>query len=452
MKRALRDLEEDLEGNSLDTVPTEARSVIARLCEAFVARGQSVQDFRSICEDAGYSVPKSTLEHWRRNVNEGGDALPGGEQRGRSRALSEEQERLFVGWVYWKNVNNQIVQLQTCLDFLQEGFGVTMSTSTVHEYLQRNGFSSLKMKKKAAGYKLSVESLVKMAFEWLRKHWRLLTRGEIWSIDCTLTGHRTDTWRSYAPEGGPPPLLDASISRFTNLIVTAISSLGRFYHSILFTYNQDFRRDRNRTMRRDMILGHLDSVLQEYNVEDYRVVYIGKAKNETRTYVAASAEVIQMFLDKIQVDHGSVWLSDCGKEFFPSSGSIFENYGAIHQAYPSPVHQYLSGNDNNHHTAGKNSWRALKIDFSDDIKACVALMHCFDLDAPNIRGYFEANLQCGKSKPDIELVRELIGGKNLCSNSYLMDCMYDYCIAFKKDGRGVVDGDYDDRLDGLYWQ
>jgi transposase len=177
MKRRKRDLEEDLEGDSLDTVPTEGRTVIARLCEAFVASGQSVQDFRLLCEDAGYNVPKSTLERWRRNVNKGGDALPGGEERGRPRALSEEQEGQFVGWVYWENVNNQIVQLQTCLDFLKEGFGVTMSASTVHEYLERNGFSSLKMKRKTAGYKLSVESLVKMAFEWLRKHWRLLTRG-----------------------------------------------------------------------------------------------------------------------------------------------------------------------------------------------------------------------------------------------------------------------------------
>lgn len=452
MKRAQRALEEDLEGDSLDTVPMEGRTVIARLCEAYVASGHSVHDFRLLCENAGYNVPKSTLERWRRNVSKDGNALPGGEERGRPRALSEEQEGQFVGWVYWKNVNNQIVQLQTCLDFLKDSFGVVMSASTVHEYLMRNGFSSLKMKRKTSGYKLSVDSLVKMAFEWLRKHWRLLTRGEIWSIDCTLTGHRTDTLRSYAPEGGPPPLLDASISRFTNLIVTAISSLGRFYHSILFSYNQDFRRDRKRTKRRDAIVAHLDSVLEEYEVEDYRVVYIGKARNEKRTYVAASAEVLQMYLDKIQVDHGSVWLSDHGKEFFPSSGSIFECHGAIHHSYPPPVHQYLSANDNNHHTSGKNLWRGLKIDFSDDVKAGVALLHCFDLDAPNIIGYFEANLQCGKSQPDIELVRELIGGKNLRSSSYLRKCMYDYCLAFKKDGRGVVDRDYDDQLDGLYWQ
>jgi hypothetical protein len=46
---------------------------------------------------------------------------------------------------------------------------------------------------------------------------------------------------------------------------------------------------------------------KEFNVEDYRVVYIGKEKDEKRTYVAASAEVVQMFLDKNDIEKGEAF-------------------------------------------------------------------------------------------------------------------------------------------------
>jgi len=61
-------------------------------------------------------------------------------------ALIAEQERLLVGFVFWKNVNNEIVQLRTCITFLEESFGITMVESSMHDYLTSHGFSSRKMK------------------------------------------------------------------------------------------------------------------------------------------------------------------------------------------------------------------------------------------------------------------------------------------------------------------
>jgi hypothetical protein len=202
---------------------------------------------------------------------------------------------------------------------------------------------------------------------------------------------------------------------------------------------------------RDAQVAELDAALKEFNVEDYRVVYIGKEKDEKRTYVAASAEVVQMFLDKNDIEKGSFWLSDNGNEFFSANGSVLEPKGVNHIAYPPAVHQYLSPNDNNHHSSGKAKWRNMRINWDDDIRAGVALLKCFDDDQDNLQGYFEKNLQCGRNIPDIEHVRDLIGGKDLISNSYHKRCMYEYCIAFKKDGRGGEAGDYNDGLDGWKW-
>ena len=243
-----------------------------------------------------------------------------------------------------------------------------------------------------------------------------------------------------------------AISRFTNLIVTAVSSLGRCHKAILYTRNQAFRRDRNSTKKRDAQVAYLDKVLQEYQVEPRRCVYVGKVKKEDRTLVHASKEVLQLFLEAVQVDPGKVWLSDNGKEFWPKEGSSLASENVEHLSYPAPVHQYLSPNDNNYHAAAKAKWRAMELDYCDDVRASVALLHCLDSDAVHMRGYFETNMQLGQSVPGVEKVAQVIGGNVLKNNSFFKECLYEYCTAFQLDGRGLVERDEDDGLDGRYWQ
>ena len=138
--------------------------MLARLCDAFVEEGRALGEFSRLCEKAGYSVAESTLRRWRSNARSTGDALPGGEARGRPAALSEEQERLLVGFVFWRNCNNKIVQLQTARRFLADELHIGLADSTVHGYLVRNGFSSRKMKAKTDGYKLSEAALSDVMF------------------------------------------------------------------------------------------------------------------------------------------------------------------------------------------------------------------------------------------------------------------------------------------------
>lgn len=287
---------------------------------------------------------------------------------------------------------------------------------------------------------------------WLKSHWRLLKQGEVWSIDCTFTGHRLQTYKSYSPANAPPPRLGDGISRFTNLVVTALSSTGRYHESILFTFNQAFRRDRNPTPNRVAEVAYLDRVLKEYNVKSRRCVYVGKPKKEKRTCVAATPDILAQYLALIEVEPEHVWLSDNGKEFFTSEGSSLASRVAKHLPYPAAVHQYLSPNDNNHHSAAKARWRAMGLDYMDDVRASVALLFCLDSDAEHIAGYFQKNMQLNKAHPELGGVTAIIGGEASSNSSYFEDCRYDYCIAFRKDGRGTVERDTNDGLDGKHWQ
>ena len=109
VKRGLQDELDEEDGASVEPVPAEARTVVARLADAWMHEGRDVQSFLQFCREAGYNVAESSLRRWKQNVREHGEALPGGEERGRPKALTEEQERLFVGWVFWKNLANEIV-------------------------------------------------------------------------------------------------------------------------------------------------------------------------------------------------------------------------------------------------------------------------------------------------------------------------------------------------------
>jgi transposase len=92
----LEDEFEEEANSELKRVPKEARTLVAEVCDAYVAQGGSVEQFRSLFSNANYSLPARTLQRWRANVNSVGEALPGGEGRGRPRALSPEEERLFL--------------------------------------------------------------------------------------------------------------------------------------------------------------------------------------------------------------------------------------------------------------------------------------------------------------------------------------------------------------------
>jgi hypothetical protein len=441
-----------INGQELENVPLAARDTVAKIARAFIGDGGTQRDFSALCEKADLRVPTSTLSRWIVNLDAHGAALPGGEDRGRPKALSDEETRLLVGYILFGNANNLKISLLDAHTFVCEELHLDVVQSTTHNYVTDQGFTSRKMKVKASGYKLNRSEMSDLAFGWLQKNWRLLKLGEVWCIDCTFTGHRTDVYYSYALAGSPQPLLADNISRFTDVIVTACSSLGHFYKPVAFTYNQAARRDRNPSARRTAQIKKLNEILSAENVEPYQLVYVGKLTGEKRNIVPASPDVVRRFLDFYEIEPGQLWLSDNGKEFFPVNGSVLEEHGLKHKGFIAAVHQYQSTCDNYWFGASKRKWRTRGLDYSDGITSTVALLSDITASAVDCGAWFDRNLQLNRDAPDRELVSDLIGEKKAFESDYYRDCMYEYCVTFNKDGRALLNPGDGDQLDGRYWQ
>ena len=167
--------------------------------------------------------------------------------------------------------------------------------------------------------------------------------------------------------------------------------------------------------------------------------------------MAATAEVVGMFMEQIKVDKNQFWVSDNGKEFFTQEGSNLERYGVSHVGFPPAVHQYLSVCDNSWFGAAKQKWRARGLDYSDDIRSTIAFLADTDSTRLNARSWFQHNLQLHKANPDHEKVAELVGEKNVLEVEYYRECLYDYGIAEGEDVKVLLFPEANDGLDGRYW-
>ena len=73
-------------------------------------------------------------------------------------------------------------------------------------------------------------------------------------------------------------------------------------------------------------------------------------------------------------------LSDLGSSFVNQGKSVLLDIGfQKHICYPAAVHQYLSPNDNRLHGTAKKVWRESGIDYKDDVKSSIFLLHCLDI-------------------------------------------------------------------------
>ena len=77
------------------------------------------------------------------------------------------------------------------------------------------------------------------------------------------------------------------------------------------------------------------------------------------------------------------------------------------------MHQYLSPNDNRLHGTAKRSWRTSHIDFTDDIRSTILLLHLLD---HHLVQYGLTWFQRNMSKLKEADVSALIGGKPKRSN------------------------------------
>lgn len=388
---------------------TDQRELAARLVGPLEARGISRSVFREALTDAGITVPKSSLDRWVRAYAATGRIFTVEKASGAAPLLDTEQCEIAAGWVLFQNDSNQVVSLASFAKFCASAFGVELAQTTAHDYRHALGFSSKVSQTKASGFTVDVDALAKMMFEWKRERQREGDlKGLLASVDFTFTGHRTDRRVTYAPAGGAQPKSSTAITRFTNCIITVVWSDGvNRTPPALFTFNGKFRLDRvgRRTWieERDQLV----NALAHFRIDAKRILYIGAEKNETRLYASESAELLRRFFALYQLPPNGVVFSDNGKSFFPGGMSTLESLGfARHVAYPAPVHQHLSPNDNRLHGTAKARWRNSGVDFKDDVESSLLLLSHLDAAlAAHGAMWFQRNILDLTAKSARELIR-----------------------------------------------
>lgn len=401
----------------------DQRELLTRLVGPLEEHGISRATFRSILAEANITVPKSSLDRWVHSHLATGTVFTANKASGKAPLLDDEQCEVAAGWVLAQNDSNQVVSLASFSTFCKSAFGVDISRSSAHEYMHALGFSSKVSQVKTAGFTVDVDTLSKMMFDWKRERQRVGDlQGLVASVDFTFTGHRTDRRLSYAPAGGAQPKSRGASSQFTNCIVTVVWSDGvNRTPPVLFTYNGKFRFDR--AGRKAWVLERkkLEAELVQNGIEAKRIIYIGTATNETRTYANETADLLRRFFALYRVRRKGVVFSDNGTAFFPSGISALEAIGfAKHVAYPAPVHQYLSPNDNRLHGSAKTRWRNSRVDFKDDVASSLRLLNHLDTDIKaHSATWFKRNILNLTAESARELIRGRPGQRSQVDNDRL---------------------------------
>jgi|GEM_PF-1891702 len=399
------------------SISDDAKTMIARLYQVLHAQGKLRREFVADMSQAGYRFSESQLDRWVARVNAGETAVSITKATSPSVHLTREQRDIAGGWLLSQNLRGIPVHRSDYRAFCDEQFRQSLSEATVSRYLEEDGFSYRTMQSKAKGFVVDVESLRRQHWDWVQMQRKEklfdVPRSLLASADFTFTGHRTERRSSFASQGGSQPMLSASISPYTNCIITVVWADGiNRTPPMLFTYNPEFRRDRHPTARRAALIRHFDDCLKEYDIDVKRIIYVGKEEKESRYYVYESPALLRIFFEYYNVPKGAVILSDLGGSFVDQGKSVLLDLGfQRHVCYPAAVHQYLSPNDNRLHGTAKKVWRESDIDYKDDVKSCLFLLHRLDNDIrTQSKTWFDRNMIQLKEADVEELIRS-VGGR-----------------------------------------
>ncbi len=353
-----------------------------------------------------------------------------------------------------ENERHKKVKRATVKGFIWDKFEISVSDSTVSTLLGNAGFSERSLKTTTGGFMLTDKELVEMYSEFIR-NCRLegLFDNRFWSVDFTYTSYRNDIERGYTPVGGPQLKLARRLSRFTNCIVTCVSSHGEQIPCMIFSYNPAFAEKAARTKTERETRRRVREVAGKMGINLSRVVYLGVEAREKRTYVAESPEIIESFLRFNVVPEGVIF-SDGGKSFKRKKVDVIANLGHQHVTYPAAVHQYLSPNDNRLHGEAKNKWRAAQPNFDDDVYSSLLLMQCIDnVPTENIEGWFTKNFMFGAGKVTDEKVRAIISGPAYARFAFHRACCQKYQMKFEDSLVQLATPMHkiSSSLDGTFW-
>ena len=387
---------------------TDAREMIARVAGPLAERGVNLANFRAALEEAGYDLPKRSMHRWVHDLAETGRVFTGEKASGATPLLDSDQCEIAAGFVLVRNDEHRPVSVASFRRFCKLELGVALSHGSALNYLHNAGFSSKVARSKTSGFDIDIPTLSAMALDWREARQRAGDlRGLMASVDFTFTGHRTDRRVSFAPTGGAQPKSNRASAQHTNCIVTVVWSDGKNRTPpVLFTHNGKFRRDRVGRKAWIEEKRWLDECLRDFDIEPWRVVYIGKDKNETRLYASESAGLLQCFFELYEIPDNVVVFSDNGSSFFPGGKSALEPLGFTkHVPYPAPVHQYLSPNDNRLHGTAKRSWRESGVDFKDDVQSSLLLLNHLDVDTSKHGAeWFRRNIKALTQETALELI------------------------------------------------
>ena len=398
-------------------ISDDAKTMIARLYQVQHAQGKLRREFVADMGQAGYSFSESQLDRWVARINAGEAAVSATKKTGALAHLTRGQRDIAAGWLLSQNLCGVSVHRSDYSIFCNEQFRQPLSKRTVSRYLEEDGFSYRTMQSKAKGFTVDVESLRRQLWDWVQAQRKEelfdIPRCLLASVDFTFTGHRTERISSFASLGGSQPMSSASISAYTNCIITVVWADGiNRTPPMLFTYNPEFRSDRHPTARRAAVIRHFDDCLNEYGIDVKRIIYVGKKKGESRSYVSESPALLRNFFKHYKVPKGAAILSDLGGSFVDQGKSVLLYIGfQRHACYPAAVHQYLSPNDNRLHGTAKKVWRKSYIDYKDDVKSCLFLLHRLDNDiCSQSKTWFDCNMIQLK-EADVEGLVGSVGGK-----------------------------------------
>ena len=247
------------------------------------------------------------------------------------------------------------------------------------------------------------------------------------------------------------PKSDRKWSSFTNCILTCVWGDGKNWTPCTcFTYNPAFRGE------------EAEKLFREFDIDPRRVTILKRPPKKKSSYARESLQQVTDFFELYTIDENHHILSDGGASFKKGGESIFEDLPfQKHDVYPSPVHQFLSPNDNKLHGVAKGKWRKRVTDWRDDVRNTLILMQELDrVKAANIRKWFDANLQLRQDAASEEAAELCIFGKGSKSEkrfSFFEQCEQEYLdfakVQLRRNSGGAVGVPraLNSGFDGRYW-
>jgi transposase len=433
-------------------VPSEVRTSIARVADAYLAEGVSFKRQREIWCEAGYEISEPTFRRLRARVHEGHDPLSSDKRSGRPEALTDRQIMIFVGWVLNRNDAKLKAGVRECRRFIEDTFGFAVAQGTVHKYLMESGFSSRKGRRRTGGYKFDLDALIGLYEKDLERFWGLgikdMLPQHVACMDSSSLGWRLLTRKTYSPKGGTQPKIREGNPAYTNLVVWATFPDGvNRCPALLFTGDPQFTE-------RSRVRDRLDKLLTKYKIDPSRIVTVNEKK-----YVGESQATIQHFLKHYPALQKCLILSDAGGSYAKKRVDIVREWGADHATFTPAVHEYMSPLDNHAFGIAKAKMRSNRVDETDRLEPSLVFLNALDSIKPEqVRAMWDRNFLLQHDEIDREAVREILrpSGKNeLKRSDYFAHCRDAYAMEVLGLDPEVTDQPplaLQDGLDGVYWK